>query len=214
MDILKEAEALQDEIVANRRDIHGYAELGFDLPKTRALVWNRLTEYSCAPYAVGKTGVCCDFGRKGPMVLLRADMDALPMKEESGLPFASTNGHAHACGHDIHTAMLLAAAKLFKRHEDELKGRVRLMFQPAEETLGGAKDMIDNGVLDGVEAAFGLHVGVGFPLSYSGIISVPNGPSSAIPLKCTVRVPTAHSRRKASMRFSSPSGLSRRSRCC
>ena len=163
---------------------------------------------------VGKTGVCCDFGRKGPMVLLRADMDALPMKEESGLPFASTNGHAHACGHDIHTAMLLAAAKLFKRHEDELKGRVRLMFQPAEETLGGAKDMIDNGVLDGVEAAFGLHVGVGFPLSYSGIISVPNGPSSAIPLKCTVRVPTAHSRRKASMRFSSPSGLSRRSRCC
>ena len=178
MDILKEAEALQDEIAANRRVIHGYAELGFALPKTRTLVWNRLLEYGCSPCAVGKAGVCCDFGKQGPMVLLRADMDALPMKEQSGLPFAATNGNAHACGHDIHTAMLLAAAKLLKNHEDELQGRVRLMFQPAEEILGGAKDMIDHGVLDDVEAAFGLHVAVGAPLSRSGTISVPNGPGS------------------------------------
>ena len=174
--LLDQAKALEGEIVSNRRTVHGYAELGFDIPQTFRFVMERLTEYGCSPYPVGKAGICCDLGQEnGPTILLRADMDALPMEERSRLPFASTNGNAHTCGHDVHTAMLLGAAKLLKSREKELQGRVRLMFQPAEELLAGAVDMIEAGVLTGVDAAIGLHIAVGTDYSRTGMLLCPEG---------------------------------------
>jgi hippurate hydrolase len=97
-------------------------------------------------------------------------MDALPIAEESGEAFACRNGNMHACGHDMHTAMLLGAAKLLKAREDELQGRVRLMFQPAEEILEGAKDMIENGALEGCDGAFMIHVASGLPIETGRVI--------------------------------------------
>ena len=123
---------------------------------------DRLKEYGLDPHPCGH-GVIADLGREGGRtILLRADMDALPMPEESGESFACPTGEeAHTCGHDFHAAMLLAAAKMLKEKESMLSGRVRFMFQPAEETLEGAKDMLANGVLEGVDAAFAYHVGSG-----------------------------------------------------
>ncbi|MCF0121027.1 MAG: amidohydrolase, partial [Oscillospiraceae bacterium] len=177
-DIIREAQALQEEIRANRTELHANPELGFNIPMTFGFVMEHLREYGCEPYQVGRAGICCDIGSDGPMILLRADMDALPMAEESGLPFASQNGCAHTCGHDIHTAMLLGAAKLLKAHESELHGRVRLMFQPAEEIIAGAKDMVENGVLDGVSAAVAMHVSAGAEGNKIGTVLCPNGPGS------------------------------------
>ena len=119
-----------------------------------------------SPVPCGKAGlsVTVSGDQPGKTILLRADMDALPIREESSLDFASKNGNMHACGHDLHTTMLLGAAKLLKQQESALKGRVRLMFQSAEELLAGAADMIHHGALQGVEAAMMIHVTVGTPL--------------------------------------------------
>ena len=173
-DFRKEAEEMRDEIIANRRTIHGFAELGLDLPKTARFVMDRLTEYGYEPKLCGRSGVTCTVGSGGTVLLLRGDMDALPMKEESWLPFAAVNGNCHSCGHDCHAAMLLAAARLLKKHEAELKGRVKFMFQPGEEILGGANDMIADGLLEDpkVDYAVGMHVSSGHgPLSKVGLIS-------------------------------------------
>lgn len=168
--ILEQAKALAPEVVAHRRTIHGFAEVGFDLPQTYAYVFEKLTEYGYAPRKVGKMGITCLAGRPGPTILLRADMDALPMAEESGESFAATNGHCHSCGHDCHTAMLLGAAKLLKEREGELPGTVKFMFQPAEELLSGANDMIDHGILENpkVDAALAVHIMSGQEFSSSG----------------------------------------------
>ena len=115
-----------------------------------------------APRDCGRCGLIADIGR-GKTFLLRADMDALPIREETGLDYACPNGNMHACGHDLHTAMLLGTAKLLKAHETELPGRVRLLFQPAEEIFGGAKDMIEAGALEGVDAGMMIHVTVARP---------------------------------------------------
>ena len=162
-DYRKEAEIIKEDIVHDRRIIHGYAETAFDLSKTTAYVKDRLTSFGVVPKDCGKAGVTAVVGSGSPCIMLRADMDALPMKEESGLDFASTGGSCHSCGHDMHTAMLLGAAKLLKDHESELKGSVKFMFQPAEEILGGAADMIASGLLNDpkVDAAIGMHVGAG-----------------------------------------------------
>ncbi len=122
----------------------------------------RLREYGLGPRPCGH-GVTAELGRAGGgTLLLRADMDALPMPEESGESFACPTGtEAHTCGHDFHAAMLLTAAKILKENEAALAGRVRFMFQPAEETFEGAKDMIANGILEGVDAALAYHVGSG-----------------------------------------------------
>lgn len=170
--ILEQARELEQEIIAHRRTIHGYAEVGFDLPKTRAYVTEKLREYGYEPQTVGRGGVVCTAGKPGRTILLRADMDALPMEERSGESFAAKNGCCHSCGHDCHTAMLLGAAKLLKEHENELAGTVKFMFQPAEELLGGAKDMIANGVLENpkVDAALAIHVMVGKEDSHCGSI--------------------------------------------
>lgn len=156
--------AIKDQIIASRRTIHSFAETGFDLPRTIAFVEERLCASGIKPQRVGKAGVSCVIGSgTGRVLLLRADMDALPMAEQTGLPFAAGNGNCHSCGHDCHTAMLLGAAQLLKEHEGELAGRVKLMFQPAEEKLAGAQDMLEHGILEHptVDAAMGLHVMVG-----------------------------------------------------
>ena len=174
--LLEEARALEAGCIEDRRQLHGRAEIGFDLNQTREYVRKRLTEMGYAPEDCGRCGLVCTVGKPGKTFLLRADMDALPIREESGLPFACENGNMHACGHDMHAAMLLTAAQLLKKHEAELNGTVKLMFQPAEEPLMGAKDMIAAGVLENphVDAAMMVHVlsGQSIPAG-TAIVSAP-----------------------------------------
>ena len=148
--MLKEAMDIQEQIKADYEHLHTCAEVGFELTKTRAYVKKRLLEMGYQPMDCGKAGIVTIAGTAaaGKAFLLRADMDALHIKEEADVSFRSTNGNMHACGHDAHTAMLLGAAKIIKYHEQELGGIVKFMFQPAEETLEGAGDMIAHGVLD------------------------------------------------------------------
>ena len=148
---------------SNRRWLHQRPELGFQLDGTVAFVKEKLRALGYEPADCGDHGVTATVGGRkgGKCVLIRADMDALPMKEESGLPFAADcEGAAHTCGHDTHTAMLLGAARLLKEMEDELPGTVKLMFQPAEELCAGAKSMLEDGVLENphVDASFGEHI--------------------------------------------------------
>ncbi len=163
MDYYQRACELKDETIANRRHIHTNAEVGLETTKTRAFVMEKLAEYGVEPHECGH-GAVATIGSGSPVILLRADMDALPMPEESGEPFACPDGeHAHACGHDFHAAMLLTAARMLKENEAELKGTVKLMFQPAEETFEGARDMIDAGVLENPrpDVALAYHVAAG-----------------------------------------------------
>lgn len=157
-ELLKAADA--QRVRTDRRYLHACAETGFDLHDTFAYVWKQLTDMGLAPRRCGKCGIIADIGEGEEGVLLRADMDALPIREEEDVPFASENGCMHACGHDLHTAMLLEAARILKGRERELTGRVRLMFQPAEEVLLGAADMLENGLLEGlhIRGAFMIHV--------------------------------------------------------
>ncbi len=152
MTLLEEAQGLLDDAVELRRRIHRHPEVGLDLPRTQEAVVEALDGLG---YQV-RLGTKCssvvatlDGGHPGPTVLLRGDMDALPMREDTGLPFASeVDGAMHACGHDAHTAMLAGAARLLASHRDELRGRVLLMFQPGEEGYFGARVMIEEGLLD------------------------------------------------------------------
>lgn len=159
MKIYERALSLRDETVAHRRWFHANAEVGLEMPKAKEYVMKTLRSYGLEPEECGH-GVTATLGRGGKCILLRADMDALPMMEESGEEFASTNGAAHTCGHDFHAAMLLTAAKLLKENEAELKGTVKFMFQSAEEIFEGAKDMIAGGILENphVDAALAFHV--------------------------------------------------------
>ena len=162
MDFYKRALELSEETVAHRRWLHTNAEVGLKMPKGQAYVMEQMKDSGLEPHPCGH-GVTAELGREGGRtILLRADMDALPMPEESGESFSCPTGtEAHTCGHDFHAAMLLTAAKILKENEDKLSGRVRFMFQPAEETCEGAKDMMANGVLEGVDAALAYHVGSG-----------------------------------------------------
>lgn len=176
-DLLQEAKQLQPELLQCRRTIHRHPETGFDLQETKALVKRQLTEMGYSPQECGKCGLVALAGgkKKGRTILIRADMDALPIEEAAEVEYRSeTPGRMHGCGHDMHTAMLLGAAKLLKAHEDELAGTVKLMFQPAEELFQGADDMIGAGVLENphVDAAVMIHVVPGLPLP-SGIVLVP-----------------------------------------
>ncbi len=175
MDLLQEARELP--LSAHRQFLHSHAEVGFDLQETAAYVEQQLRSMGLQPKRCGKFGITADIIGKNPnkIFLLRADMDALPMKEEADLPFASQTGTMHACGHDLHTAMLLGAAQLLVNHQEELHGTVRLMFQPAEEILQGAADMIDAGILDGVDHAMMLHVLTGGDLPTGTVIVPPAG---------------------------------------
>jgi len=166
-DLLGAAAALLPGVVDLRRELHLYPELGLDLPRTQAAVLDALDGLGL-DITVGErlSSVVADLdgGRPGPTIVLRGDMDALPMTEETGLDFASRTGDTmHSCGHDAHTAMLVGAARLLSARRAELPGRVRFMFQPGEEGDGGAALMISDGVLDGVDAAFALHVAPNLP---------------------------------------------------
>ena len=166
-DLLGAATALLPGVVDLRRELHLYPELGLDLPRTQAAVLDALDGLGL-DITVGErlSSVVADLdgGRPGPTIVLRGDMDALPMTEETGLDFASRTGDTmHSCGHDAHTAMLVGAARLLSARRAELPGRVRFMFQPGEEGDGGAALMISDGVLDGVDAAFALHVAPNLP---------------------------------------------------
>ncbi len=159
----------RDYIVAIRRELHRIPEVGFDLPKTLAVVRREL-EAMGIPYTdrYGKSSLVGYLGREdaGKTVALRADMDALPMAEETGLPFASQHeGKMHACGHDCHMAILLGTAKMLKAVEDSLPCRVLLIFQAAEEYApGGASLMVKDGVCEGIDAILGVHVNPVLPV--------------------------------------------------
>ncbi len=176
--ILEEAKALQDVIVKDRRYLHQNAELGHDLPITTAYVLKRLKEMGYDPEIIADSAVVALAGGKKPgkTFLLRADMDALPIIEENDLEYKSRTQNMHACGHDTHASMLLGAARLLKNHEDEIEGTVKLMFQPAEEQLSGAKAMVEAGVLENpkVDAAAMVHIFSGMPIP-AGTLIIPEG---------------------------------------
>lgn len=163
MNFYEKALEYREETITHRRWFHQNAETGLHMPKGQAYVLETLKKYGIDGRKCGQ-GVTATLGKSGKCILLRADMDALPMPEESGLDFACPTGtEAHTCGHDFHVATLLTAARILKEHESELNGTVKLMFQPAEETLQGAKNMIEHGILENPkpDAALAFHVTTG-----------------------------------------------------
>lgn len=175
--IRKSADQIFDQLVAWRRHLHAHPELSGAERETAAYIAAQLRKMDVKPReGVGGHGVTVDLGpAAGPTLLLRADIDALPIQEETGLEFASkAPGCMHACGHDAHTAMLLGATRLLAERARELPRRVRVIFQPHEEKYpGGAQFMIRDGVLDGVEAAFGIHISSQLPTGQIGLRSGP-----------------------------------------
>ena len=164
MDIIKKTEEAEKYIIKCRRDLHQIPEIGLNLPKTSAYVSNELKNMGIEfRENVGVSGIVglIRGSKEGKTIALRADMDALPIKEETGLPFASGNGNMHACGHDAHAAILLGVSKILSENKDKIKGNVKLIFQPAEEGPGGAKPMLSEGAFENpkVDAILGLHVG-------------------------------------------------------
>lgn len=163
MNIYERALELEEETISHRRWFHTHAETGLQMPKGQSYVLDTLKKAGIPAQKCG-CGVTATIGTGGKVILLRADMDALPMPDESGESFACPTGtEAHTCGHDFHAAMLLTAAKILKEQEDTLKGTVKLMFQPAEETFEGAKNMIEHGILKHPrpDAALAYHVAPG-----------------------------------------------------
>lgn len=158
------AQQIADELISIRCYLHSHAESGAQLPVTTAYIKQTLEGFGCEYDEPCEGGVVARIGRGGGKTLLiRADTDALPHTELSGEPFASETGASHSCGHDIHTAALLGAARILKENEQALGGEVRLCFQPDEERILGAKKMIAAGVMQGVDAAVGFHVNMPFP---------------------------------------------------
>lgn len=172
---LKAAERLAPHLTDLRRRLHACPEIGFDLPQTTAIIQEELDRLGISFRCSGKGSIVAELGEGEDLVLLRGDMDGLPVTEETHLPFRSTNGAMHACGHDLHATMLLGAACLLKEREAQLPRRVRLLFQPAEELLEGAADAVRSGVTDGVSAAYMLHVTVGSGLSAGTVVIPPSG---------------------------------------
>ena len=163
MNYYERALELKAETIAHRRWFHTNAEVGLNMPKSRGYVLAELEKLGIDAKPCGH-GVTATVGKPGKCILLRADMDALPLGEESGLDFACRSGtEAHCCGHDFHAAMLLTAARMLKENEAALEGTVKFMFQTAEETFEGAKDMLDNGILENPapDVALAYHVTAG-----------------------------------------------------
>lgn len=165
--IMSQAKLIYDDLITIRRTIHSNPEVGAKLPKTKAYVIDKLKEFGYEPQEICESGVVATISGKNPgkTFLLRADMDALPVVEATECDFKSINGSMHACGHDMHTAMLLGAAKLLRENQDDIEGTVKLVFQPDEEGFTGAKKMLAAGVLENphVDAAMAMHVHSGTP---------------------------------------------------
>jgi amidohydrolase len=192
--MLERAQELGDRWVALRRTVHRYPELGFQEHHTAQVITERLAELGIRFRAgVARTAVVGEVGQGDRCIALRADMDALPIQEENEVPYASqVPGVMHACGHDVHVACLLGAAELLAEEAaaGRLPGRVRLLFQPSEENqddegLSGAMRMVDEGVMEGVDAVLGLHVWADFPL---GTLGVREGTATASPDKFSLKV--------------------------
>jgi amidohydrolase len=185
------AQRLSDTLISLRRDIHQHPELSFEEERTAKLIARRLAELGISVRTgVAKTGVVGDLGdgSGAACIALRADMDALPMQEQSDVPYASqVPGVMHACGHDVHVACLLGAAQLLAEEQaaGRLPGRVRFLFQPSEENqddqdLSGAMRMVEEGVMEGVDAVVGLHVWADLPV---GTVGLRKGTATAYPDK-------------------------------
>jgi hippurate hydrolase len=180
MPIVDRIADIQAEVTAWRRDIHAHPEILFDVHRTAASVADKLKAFGCDEVVrgIGRTGVVGVIrgkGASGKVIGLRADMDALPMEEETNLPYRSTNpGKMHACGHDGHTAMLLGAAKYLAETRN-FSGTAVVIFQPAEEGGGGGREMVNDGMMDrfGIEEVYGMHNMPGLPLGEFAIRSGP-----------------------------------------
>lgn len=193
---LERAKAIFNDVVQVRRRLHQNPEVGFSLPETIKVVQEKLNEYGIAcsrldnSYAlVGTLGN----PHKGKTLLLRADMDALPMKEKSDHAFVSQNENAHLCGHDMHAAILLAVLKMLKENEDKLEGQIKFLFQPAEETLNGGKLMIEKGILENPKPDAGMAVHM-WPTAKEVGLLIPKREvlASALNFKITVKGKGAH----------------------
>jgi len=176
-----EIDALHPELTAIRHDLHKHPELGFEEHRTSAIVRAFLERHGWSPRTCAKTGVLADLhpGHTGRTIGLRADLDCLPMPETTDLSYRSVHaGRAHKCGHDGHTAVMLGVAALLGRHRARVPGNVRLLFQPAEEGVdgGGAKRMVEEGALQGVDEVYGLHNWPSYP---RGHVHVKPGPMLA-----------------------------------
>ncbi len=189
IDFRAEAEALSEDLRRLRRDFHRHPELGFQEHRSAGIVARQLRALGLeVTEGVGKTGVVGVLrgASEGPTVLVRADMDALPIQEETGAEYASENpGVMHACGHDGHMAMALTVARLLASHREALHGTVRFVFQPAEEGLGGAEGMVNDGVLEGVDYALAMHLWNEKPVGWLGIA---DGPTMAAADRFQVRI--------------------------
>jgi len=189
IDFRQEAESLFEYTQALRRDFHQHPELGFQEHRSAGIVARELRSFGLeVTEGVGKTGVVGVLrgGHPGPTVLVRADMDALPIQEENDAPYASQNpGVMHACGHDGHMAMALTVAKILAAHREAVQGTVKFVFQPAEEGLGGAEGMIEDGVLEGVDYALAMHLWNERPV---GWIGATDGPAMAAADSFQVRI--------------------------
>ena len=165
--IINQAKLIKDDLINYRRTIHSNPEVGPNLPKTKAYVMNKLKEFGYNPKEICESGIVATIegNKTGKTFLLRADMDGLPMVEATECDFKSTNGCMHSCGHDMHTAMLLGAARLLKENQDKIEGTIKLVFQPDEEGFTGAKKMLEADVLENpkVDAAMAMHVHSGTP---------------------------------------------------
>ncbi len=180
--VLSIAESISDKIVSHRRKIHSFAEVGFETSKTSKYIFDTLTELGLECSFIGKNGVIANIKGKsgGKTIMLRADIDALPIEEKSGVPFSNKEGHMHACGHDMHTAMLLGAAEILVNMKDDISCSIKLLFQPAEEIISGAKSMIEEGVLENpkVDAAMTLHVLTSDIIEVGSVIMTKANPSA------------------------------------
>lgn len=220
MPILNRAAEMQDEVAGWRRHLHQTPELNFDVFKTAAFVTEKLKEFGCDDVVtgLGKTGVVGIIrGRQGEgtTIGLRADMDALPLNEISGKPYASTvPGKMHACGHDGHTAMLLGAAKYLAETRN-FAGSVAVIFQPAEEGGGGGNEMVKDGMMErfDISKVFGMHNMPGLPV---GQFAIRPGPIMAATAEFTITVKAGAAmprcRTARSIRSSSPASWSARCR--
>lgn len=186
--MLKEAQGMQEILERDREYLHSHAETGFELKETYDYVWGVLEQIGLHPVKCGRCGITATLGHGRPVMLLRADMDALLIQEDSGESFCAKNGCMHACGHDMHTAMLLGAARLLKKRESALRGTVKLMFQPAEEVLLGAADMMADGLLEDPkpDGAMMIHVLTGLPIPAGTVIV--SSPGRSAPAASTFEI--------------------------